>query len=162
MFPNQPAYLSKKLPTKRKSPDSRRECLLRDDEQKFKDWIKKDEINSFEDLKSSISKKIDSSWFLYINDQFIVIYRISFEQCPKITISCKITEDLTLSIFKGDIVLDSKTVIGFILGKENKLDRWTKFDNLTSFLSSFEISNLTYEQKIKITENILMNIYTKV
>lgn len=55
------AYLSKPRVIKRKSPDARRKSIIENDEKKFKMWLKNDEITSFEDLKSSVNDKLDSS-----------------------------------------------------------------------------------------------------
>ncbi|XP_035232276.1 THAP domain-containing protein 2-like [Stegodyphus dumicola] len=57
IFQNQPSYLSKKLPTKRKTPEEREaEIDIRCDKQ-FEQWKKNDIISDFENLINGFAKK---------------------------------------------------------------------------------------------------------
>ncbi|KAG8195467.1 hypothetical protein JTE90_002639 [Oedothorax gibbosus] len=63
------------------------------------------------------------------------LYKIDPTSMPKIVFSIKVFDDFTVDIWHGPKKLRSQDY-SYMLGKENKCDRWTKLDCLINWISA--------------------------
>lgn len=160
LFPNQPQYMSKKAPPARVNPQVRKEKVLVRDELQFREWMENDMINSYGEFCDNFVAKVSKGWLFVTTDGFVSFLKICCNDQPKITTSFKVMKDLKVQIWYENIELDSRK-FKWLLGSENKCDRWSKFENLISHMSSYSESAISNVDKlshcIKVIKEILEN-----
>ncbi|XP_023216109.1 uncharacterized protein LOC111618768 [Centruroides sculpturatus] len=136
IFPNCPAYLSRKPPAKRKAGDDRRKELFECDNQQFREWCQKDIIKSLADLKDGISNHVANSWLYLFDTEYVLLYKITMSDIPQVTHAIKLFQNFDICIYFNGTQLDNKN-FKWLLGSEKKCDQWTKFEALLSHLQGY-------------------------
>jgi len=132
IFPNTPTYLSSVPPAKRKEPDERRANVSARDEAAFQQWLNEDSISDFEVFVSAVASKtveLPIDWNVIIKSDCVLFVKIDASSRPTVTASFKVMHDMSVNIFD---FLQQRPVneIGWLLGDENKLSRWSQLPNI--------------------------------
>lgn len=147
IFPNQPKYMSKETPPARTNPQKRKDKVSERDELKFQTWMANDTINSFDEFANNFMTKLSKDWLFASSDGYVSFLKVSCEDQPKLIVSFKVLKDLNVLVWYENTALDQKT-FKWLLGSENKCDRWSKFENLLSHLNSYPESAVTDVDKL--------------
>lgn len=160
IFPNQPQYMSKTAPPAWVNPQVRKEKALERDDLQFQDWMKDDMINSYNDFCDNFVPKVSKNWLFVSTESFVSFMEICCDDQPMITTSFKVMKDLKVQIWYENTKLDPRK-FKWLLGSENECDRWSKFDNLISHMSSYSESAISNVDKlpqcIEVIQQILEN-----
>lgn len=160
IFPNQPHYMSKKVPPARANPQVRKEKAVERDELQFQEWMKDDMIHSFNEFCDNFVPKISKDWLFVSTEDYVSFMKMCCDDQPMVTTSFKVMKDLKVKIWHENTKLVSKK-FRWLLGSENKCDRWSKLDNLMSHLSSFSkttVSNVDkLSQCVEVIKQVLEN-----
>lgn len=143
IFPNQPFYMTVKVPLKRKHPDERRLDLEARDEAYFEDFCRKDVIINFEDFVSKFASKSLANFHYKVCDNFVLFYKLDLEGCPKITCSIKVFRDLNIEVYHNDSAIPQKK-FSWLFGNNNSvISKWSMFESLISHCNSYVNQNST-------------------
>lgn len=156
IFPNQPKYLTEEVIPKRKSPSNRAElAATRDNESAMDQFEAGDKFSSLESIFQKYNDNyFDKIWQFKHNGKFISIFKINFDGRPKLEICINISESLTVDVWYLDTKFDNSK-FSWILGKDNVCDRWSKLENLLSYLNSYNETNCCVEDKVSFALKIL-------
>lgn len=76
LFPEQPSYLSKKVPVKRKTPEERQKEVMEREEKRFLEWCEADRIVDFENFKANVKGKVDGEWIIMEKNDHVLLFKI--------------------------------------------------------------------------------------
>lgn len=154
IFENLPPYLTKKVQPERKDHEKRREEVRDRDEMQFIQWCSKDTIKTFKQFTDNCDNYLNNSWLRVFRCEYVLFFKLQDSYCPKIIVSFKVHENLDVEIWHENILVDM-TSFKWLLGSNNKCDRWTKFENILNLLSSYNEHNLTFKQKLTYAVQLL-------
>ncbi|XP_068204013.1 uncharacterized protein [Palaemon carinicauda] len=158
IFHNQPKYMSQKVPPARRNPQKTKDEVLERDELKFQTWMENDTINSFDEFVKNFINRLSKDWLFVSREDCVSFLKVNCEDQPKLIVSFKVMKDLKVLVWYENTALNSNK-FKWLLGSENKCDRWSKFENLLSHLSSnlqsaiSDVDRVT--QCIKVIEGLL-------
>ncbi|GFX83834.1 hypothetical protein TNCV_350981 [Trichonephila clavipes] len=144
IFPGCPSYLNEKI-KERSVTIQRKEKMKQLDEQLLTNFIKKDEITSFECLKENLLMRENPiSDFLSKNNVLkhdceisITFIFINYENCPSTLKSLKINTYLPIIIFNNNRELNIPSV-GKILNNPPRLTYFSELLNILNTVNVFE------------------------
>lgn len=116
IFENQPTYMSKNV-SLRKSPEERANAIIRKDEEIFVEWCKNDKISSFNEMKVKLSKKNLLDYKYEIHDEYIILFKVSYEPYPTVHSSIKIDNNWNVNI-SADGLPDPISKLQWLLGND--------------------------------------------
>ena len=97
-------------------------------------------MSNYKEKLENFNSKVDQSWLSSIGNNNICFIKFSHDgnNIPKLMISFKIFNDLSVSVYYKDLLVTISKFSRF-LSNENKCNKWTMFDNLLSHLFNFEL-----------------------
>lgn len=163
-FPNTPAYLTTEPPTKRRDPDSRREEQQARDEAQFEDWMERDIIRNYNELRNDLERYVANHvpWKLIIGEDCVCFYIVDTDDTPRLRVSIRVRNDLLVEVHRQGCVLGKRT-LSWILGTENKLEHWSQLDTLLShFSSEHSDSDVSISSYIETVDCLLQEVCKRV
>lgn len=149
-FKNLPHYLSTKRPTERRDPDSRREQIRVQSEQKLKEVQQEDIINDYNDILNYFTCKLNLlQWHYKVCDECVWFYNLNIDLIEKnnteVNVICSIAifSDLTVKVFLKDNEIP-KQDLKEIFPAGPKVRRWS---DLISLLSKYLNLSIHYTEK---------------
>jgi hypothetical protein len=140
VFDNLPAYLSKKEPPARTSPDCRREQVLKRNAVKIEEFLKEDIISDFDSFVSCFLKrlKVIDKWHHNISDRCVWFYSLNVDSVQnndvkedqlKVVCSISVSNEMVVKVSLNQIEIP-KHDLEWILPSDSKLSRWSQIENL--------------------------------
>ncbi|KAG8182237.1 hypothetical protein JTE90_024170 [Oedothorax gibbosus] len=141
IFPGCPSYCSEPEPVKRKSRD---EKLKKNDDESLKQFLKKDEISSYENFATSltIDNPIVKGYTVIRAESHTCILKLCLNSRPHIEKSLKIANDFSVEMYVGEITV-KQNIYQHLLTK-GKLMLWSQFENLMGILSRSSIDQVNH------------------
>ncbi|KAF2883780.1 hypothetical protein ILUMI_22366 [Ignelater luminosus] len=151
IFPNLPSYLSSKPKCTRRDPQERHDNIIKKHSQLVEDFLKKDIISDFNDLKNNYCQQVNTfEWNVKLLDAAIHFYVLNYDDGLSIENSISIKQDLMVHVYvRGNLL--SEHDLNWILPCDLKLSRWSQRVNLLahfkSYASNSSNSELSYNLK---------------
>ena len=157
IFPCQPKYLTTSLPPVRTTPEERQSRLEARDEAAFKKWQERDSIQSFEIFLKLYQSRLEKKWLSVVCLDFVTVFQIDCANRPNVSVSVKIMQDLSVQVWCGQKCIPIRK-LKWVVGVENKVDKWSKFDTLLSYLSGFDESEISNDDQLNICLSTLKSV----
>lgn len=144
IFPNLPNYLSSKQTPARMDPEERHKKIFDAHSKLIDNLLKKDLINSFEQLKNEYACNVKLfNWEVKMLNNKLYFYILNVEEFLSIETSIVIDSNLKIQVFLKDNEL-SHSDLQWILAVDMKLNRWSQLTNILSYYKN--ISDVKLEQ----------------